>query len=467
MVKSEMRSGVTRRRFIFGLIFSIILFSVISYKVSAEKEYKLPFTLTAPENVYISYEPDNYEFFGCTVSWSQNDSMSEWLTRMEDPESHDAAVEELNAMGYDDVWITPQLDWSLDSQDDWHYNKYWDTDGYDEDYVQRLGEWAYISFLHYGTKTNEGQFFGYKGNIDDPDDVAWNGSNDYPGWKDVLKEDQYEIITVDDTRRAIVDLTKHTLYARMRYLVTVRPTDGEDVKIASDWSEIASVGKEASNDMDLVKDLTIEAPKISGLRMTDEEFNTFPVIAFTIDVTDSITELETVLKANRIGVIWLQTEARVMGKSEWTELQGDISLKSGEFKIDLQNLAEAEGTVSKDTPIELRAKYVVYANASTEGGTIESPYSEILSFGSPEMQVTENTTEDVTTETTGALIATQATTEDTVTPEKPKEKKDKCSLCGFCPHPLGICIFIWIVILAAIIFVVVWILVKKRKDKEK
>ena len=47
MVKSEMRSGVTRRRFIFGLIFSIILFSVITYKVSAEKEYKLPFTLTA------------------------------------------------------------------------------------------------------------------------------------------------------------------------------------------------------------------------------------------------------------------------------------------------------------------------------------------------------------------------------------------------------------------------------------
>ncbi|HBU12645.1 MAG TPA: hypothetical protein DEB31_07955 [Clostridiales bacterium] len=32
---------------------------------------------------------------------------------------------------------------------------------------------------------------------------------------------------------------------------------------------------------------------------------------------------------------------------------------------------------------------------------------------------------------------------------------DVCPLCGFCPHPLGICIFIWLLIIAAIVVVII------------
>ena len=257
-----------------------------------------------------------------------------------------------------------------------------------------------------------------------------------------------------------MDLSKHTLYVRMRYLVTVRPLEGDEIKIASDWSEVASVGKDAANTADILKDIIIEAPLVSDLRMTDETFNEFSVIAFTIEIPDSLVELETLLKANSSGYVGLETEARVMGKNEWTPLQGDFALKSGEMKIALQNLAVAEGSITKDTPIEFRAKYVVYTG---EAEPIISPYSEILTFGSLDMQVTEGTTDD-TTEESVTVIATQTTTEEVVT-EKPK--KDKCSLCGFCPHPLGICIFIWIAIIVIIAVVVVIVILKKKKDKKE
>lgn len=35
------------------------------------------------------------------------------------------------------------------------------------------------------------------------------------------------------------------------------------------------------------------------------------------------------------------------------------------------------------------------------------------------------------------------------------EKEDKCPICGFCPQPLGICIFIWIAIVVLIVVIVV------------
>lgn len=50
--------------------------------------------------------------------------------------------------------------------------------------------------------------------------------------------------------------------------------------------------------------------------------------------------------------------------------------------------------------------------------------------------------------------------------EKPGEDtKDKCALCGFCPEPLGLCIFIWLAIAVAIIviLIVVVLLTKKKK----
>ena len=48
----------------------------------------------------------------------------------------------------------------------------------------------------------------------------------------------------------------------------------------------------------------------------------------------------------------------------------------------------------------------------------------------------------------------------------PVDEKDKCSLCGFCPVPLGLCIFIWIAIVVVVILVIVIIIVTLTKKKK-
>ena len=48
-----------------------------------------------------------------------------------------------------------------------------------------------------------------------------------------------------------------------------------------------------------------------------------------------------------------------------------------------------------------------------------------------------------------------------------KLPKSDCPICHFCPQPLGLCIFIWLIIIVAVIavVVVVVVLVKKKKNK--
>ena len=46
----------------------------------------------------------------------------------------------------------------------------------------------------------------------------------------------------------------------------------------------------------------------------------------------------------------------------------------------------------------------------------------------------------------------------------------KCPICHFCPQPLGLCIFIWLLIILAVIIVIVIIIVaskRKKKDEKK
>ncbi len=59
-------------------------------------------------------------------------------------------------------------------------------------------------------------------------------------------------------------------------------------------------------------------------------------------------------------------------------------------------------------------------------------------------------------------------------PSKPEEKpapveKDegKCALCGFCPVPFGLCIFIWLAILLAVIVIIVILIAVTRPGKCK
>ena len=445
------------KRFLSFAAAAALSLTALAIPVSAD-ELKLPFELSAPENVSMVWLEGNDSENTIEIHYSQNNSMSSWSSRIES--EFEKIKEELAADGYDDLWIKTQIDWSIDSQDDWKVNDYWLTEGYDKDFRQHLGDWAYIAQSYSAETAMSEWIFRYMGNIDDPEDRVWYGSHeggdDYSGWKDVLKEDQYDIIKGEDESRAKIDLDKHTIYARVRWLVTVRPLEGDDIHIPSEWSEVAAIGKDAVK-AEPLKEGDVAAPVISDLRYNGEEFNGYPVVAFKLAVDETLAKQVAQVSGTQ-GGISLEVEAKVQGSDEWVGLQGDWIVKAGEMTSALLQLAEKEKDVKEGTPIELRARYCC---AQPERDDFFSPWSETITFGSQEMTVTTATvTEAPVTETT-------VTTTTAAPAPKEKEEEDKCWLCGFCPCPLGLCIFIWIAIIIVVGIVILLIAIKKKKDGNK
>lgn len=425
-------------------------FSGFALTASADAEAELPFELTAPENVSVAYLNGDDSPNTCEIHYSQNTSMSEWSSRLADPDSYNDAVKELNDMGYDSLWITAQIDWSIDSEEDWHVNEYWLTEGYDENYVQKLGEWAFIS-QNYGPEIAMDEWiFRFMGNINDPEDRTWYGDHtdaDYDGWKDVLKEDQYAV--VDDGEGgsyAKIDLTSHTVYTRVRWLVSVYPLEGELFRVASDWSETAAVGKEGTQ-VEALKEGDIAPPKISGLKYTDEEFNGYPVISVKLDVDDTLSS-QLAQVSGTSGTIWYECEARVQGSEEWVALQGDLAIRSGEMKIDLQALAETAGEVAKGTPIEFRARYYCTQSGQEEFYT---DYSEILTFEAQQMEAAP--VENISEEEAANEETVEA--EAAITPSAAETEGKKSAFPW------------WIIVLIILMIVMLMIIIKLKKKKPR
>ncbi len=454
-----------KKRLISLAAATALALGAVPFTASAEKENPIPFDLTRPENVSMIYLNGNDSENTIEIHYSQSSAMSEWSNRKET--DYDNFMKELNDLGYDDVWINTQIDWSIDSQDDWHVNEYWTTDGYDEDYHIRLGDWAYISESYSPEISMSSWIFRYMGDPSDKEDTIWYGrhqdGDDYDGWKGVLKEGQYDILTNDDGSQYVkIDLDKHTIYTRVRWLVTLRTLgdDSKDIKATSDWSDIAAIGKDAES-AEPLKDGDVAAPKVSDLKYTDEDFNGFPVIAFKLDIDDTLaTQLAQVTGTQ--GGIALEVEARVQGKEDWVPLQGDWIVKAGDMTAALQALANAEGTVEKDTPIELRARYRI---SQPELEDFYSEYSEVLTFGAVDMQTEPDSVVESSAPDDESVAETTTTVKEKKTEDKEKEKNDKCSLCGFCPQPLGLCIFIWIAIIVVIVVIIVVIIVMKKKKE--
>ena len=364
---------------------AVIAVSALPLSAAAE-ETKLPFELSAPKNVSMVWLEGNDSENTIEIHYAQSNEMSAWSSRK--GAEHKKVMRELNEMGYDDVWVEAQIDWSIDTQDDWKVNEYWLTGGYDSEYHQHLGDWAYIDFNCSDEITMDGWIFRWMGNIEDPEDSFWygvhNDDEDIPGWKDVLKEGQYDIIKGEDASHAKIDLTKHTIYTRVRWLVTVRPLEGDDIHIPSEWSEIAAIGKDAEK-IEPLKKGDIAAPVISDLRYTKDEFNGYPVIAFKLAVDDKLAAQVAQVSGTR-GGISLEVEARVHGTTEWVGLQGDWIVKAGEMTSALQNLGEKYKELKTGTPLELRARYCCDQPERDEFWT---DYSEIIGFGWQELEVPE------------------------------------------------------------------------------
>jgi hypothetical protein len=364
----------------------------------------------------------------------------------------------MKKIGCDDIWMNVQIDWALDDVNDsisgWHYTEYWDGDayfglGHDSDGNARWSEWDVVDGgLNNATETVQDMWI----TRGVPNDDRWRGNPEthMPGVKDQLRPEQYTYNETEEELR--IDYTKHTMYFRARFVVTVRKDGEPDKYYFSEWSNIASVGKGAEA-FEPLKKADLDAPVITGLRMTDKEFNYNPIVAFTLTVPDKLMENATKVEAHGGGIV-IEVWARVKGDAEFTELQGDWIIKAGEMESALFNLAnDSRPHIAKDTIIELRCRYR-YDHPRYFDGEIYSDWSKIISFGTDDINQGGNPVTDATTPSTA--------------PEDPTDPgKKTCPICHFCPQPLGLCIFIWLMIIIVIVVVIIIVLKKNKKEKKQ
>ena len=320
--------------------------------LSAEAAPALPFQLNAPAAVSVSWAQNAELPSACIVSYTKDSALTEYMKH-----DTDERLAIRQQYGYSELWIKGQLDWSVDSPNDWHYSQYWDTEGYDSDWNQHLGEWAYSNFAVTSAKIDSDQIFRSFGDPSDPKDPVWNGSGSAPGWKDVLKPEWYEVYTGTDGKQAVkIDLTKHQVYVRMRWLVTVDSDDWEHEQyLSSPWSATATVGtpgpavttasaaqsKASGENTETTATMPqlppigkLESPAVTDLHMTGDFNQEGRAIAeFTLNVPEDISDNAERIKAAG-GKLILAAAAETDGAEASTLITLDeIPLTVGERRV--------------------------------------------------------------------------------------------------------------------------------------
>ena len=391
------------KRTISLLICLLMIFACVPFSTFADNSEMpdFPFELVAPEHVSLSgniYGPDDPNF---SFNVSQTNDIIAFFRALEDAGTSgvEGAKEAFLApYGIDDIWLNIQGDWALDDVDDpvsgWHYAPIWDNDGYNENYHRTIGPWDCFSAL-WGLETTVNTWIcgsvHYDPNDDPIDNRFWLGDSDEEtiGLRDQLNEGQYYFNEDHDLR---IDFDEHTMYVRCRYILTVRPTEGDDMYFFSDWSDSVAWGKDAPKWVPLTKE-TLAPPVISNLVMTDEEFNGYPIVEFDLTVSDELAHAVTEVES-RSGAISLYCEGRVPGETEWTELQGDWVVTSGRMEMKLITLVDPEKEESEgkiiiniNTPLEIRARYFCSQYDTWCGewlGEFYTDYSNVLKLNGSE-----------------------------------------------------------------------------------
>ncbi|MBR4768862.1 MAG: hypothetical protein IK088_07790, partial [Lachnospiraceae bacterium] len=213
----------------------------------------LPFELKAPQNVTLAKTEDTASWGAPAlgISYTVPNDMNQFLIGLEEAEDQEAY---LAGYGYYEFLVSLQMDWALDDVNDpvsgWHYNEYWDFDNYfgfgqDSEGRYHKSEWD-ITETGLGNNDSFQSFWVFP---DLPNDERWNGNpeNGWVGVKDQLNPDQYEYVIDSDGEGSLrIDYTKHTMYARMRFVFWGTKLDGDDRELFaySDWSNVASAGKD-------------------------------------------------------------------------------------------------------------------------------------------------------------------------------------------------------------------------------
>lgn len=437
----------------------IVLCAGLSVAPTAYADPTLPFTLVAPKNVtMVKNDGDAPTSMG--FAFGITNEMNEFFVGYENAHEAGTLAQYLASKGVSDVdemWMLAQIDWALDDVDDevsgWHHNAYWDaagatgTLGTDDECKSHYSEFGW-DVVEGGVNTSQmvTETLLFRG----MNEFGWLGGENFVGLREQLRPEQYtfEQYDVDGDVTLSIDWTEHTIYSRVRFVVVLRKDETPDRYVFSDWSAVVAYGKDAET-VEPLEPGDVVAPTITGLRLTDEQFNDNPVVAFTLTVPETVAEQKARVAAAN-GMFRVEVEARVKGTTEWTNLNVAGEVTTGELTAALIYLASPGNPVAAGTEIELRARYLI---GQTDRDDFYSGYSKVIGFGSDDISIND------TPGSTG-------TGENNVEPAA----KSSCPICHFCPQPLGLCIFIWIIIIIVVlaVAVVAYLIVRKmKKEKEK
>ena len=332
--------------------------------------------------------------------------------------------------------ISMQYDVSLDDEEHWQHNEEWDTNWYTAGYAEG---YPYVAIR--SEMMEDFEFFWltyYEG----------EGSDTFVPYQPAILTDVKKWTDYEENIYSF-DTENHSLYIRCRYYMDWEPYDAEKNEIGekqskfSEWSDSAIFGKDSTQIIPETP-TTYEAPVISDLKIIPPEEN-----EENCHLEYAQTTPESVWMTN---VYYLMT-----GEGQFDGLETQISIDEGDWQE--YSTADSWGdwcisngtrgaygedvAMEENSHVKLRIRFL-----GTHGPSDWSNVAEVNGGGTNEVQVTEK----------------KPVKEPVSMVEESEE--EKCSLCGFCPVPLGLCILIWLVILIVVILVIVLIVVlalKKRK----
>ncbi len=417
----------------FGVVLSLLLLlSLCSVTAFAAEENDVgAFELSAPK------APNYFVFTDGDASEGRHDDLR--MIMIADPEvallaaeydrDSDAFYEKYGLYSFA---ISMQYDVSLDDEKHWQHNEAWDTNWYTGGYADG---YPYVSL---SSKMMENFEFFWLTYYEGPD------SDTFLPYKPAILTEKFAGDGYENDIYSF-DVENHSLYIRCRYYMEWETYDADKNEIGekqskfSDWSESAIFGK---NTTQIVPDepTTYAAPVISDMKIVLSEGDENSHIEYAQTTPESV---------------WMNGVYYMMkGEGQFDGLETQVSIDGGEW-IEF-NTADAGGDwclwngsrsahnsdvpLEENTNVKLRVRFV-----GTHG---PSEWSNVLEINGGSTQENPDNTGKPTDE------------------NPPVDEKDKCSLCGFCPVPLGLCIFIWIAIAVVVILIVVIIIVIATKKKK-
>ena len=418
---------------IFSVLLSLLLllslFSVTAF--AAEENDISKFELPAPK------APNYFVYTDGNASEGHHDDLR--MIMVADPEVALLAAEYdrdseafYKKYGLYSFNLVMQYDVSLDGEDSWQHNEEWDTEYYNDGHVNGYPVQSLRSEL-----IEDFEFFWltyYEG----PD------SDTFVPYKPAILTEKF---TGDGYEQDVYsfDVENHSLYIRCRYYMEWETFDAEKNEIGekqskfSDWSESAVFGK---NSTQIIPDepTTYAAPVISDMKIVLSEGDENSHIEYAQTTPESVWMTGVYYLMKEEGQFdGLETQVSIDG-GEWIEFDtadagGDWCLWNGG-----RTANNFDAPINENSNVKLRIRFT-----GTHG---PSEWSNVLELNGGGTQENPDNTGEPTDE------------------KLPVDEKDKCSLCGFCPVPLGLCIFIWIAIVVVVILVIVIIIVTLTKKKK-